>query len=188
MSSAIGTSIEDVRDRLSDLSTRLDALSNWIENTVDRVAELEDENAERLPGSDRGWPGGASDVSRSASQNAVRSSSSKEVYESLLRVVDYQTTGPDDDLPAIVREAPLYKILVAEGPFSHGAADRARRAALENGDLLRWRGPESRMRYAVVREDALRDVVAEQNTRDQLNEELVMRCKQLINSLEDDDD
>lgn len=46
MSSAIGPSIENIRDRLSDLSTRLDALSNWIETTVDRVAELEDENAE----------------------------------------------------------------------------------------------------------------------------------------------
>lgn len=46
MSSAVGPSIEDVRDRLSDLGARLDAFSTWLENTDDRVAELEDENAE----------------------------------------------------------------------------------------------------------------------------------------------
>ena len=110
--------------------------------------------------------------------------SSKEIYEKVLRVVDYQTTGPGGDLPAGVKEGTLYKILVADGPFSHDETDRARRAALENGDLLRWRGPEGRVRYAVVEEDALRDVIGEQNTRENLNEELVMRCKQLIAQLE----
>lgn len=114
--------------------------------------------------------------------------SSKEIYEKVLRVVDYQTTGPDGDLPAGVKESSLYTVLVANGDLEHSAADRARRAALENGDLLRWRGPEGRVRYAVVEEDAPRDVIGEQNTRENLNEELVMRCKQLINSLEDDDD
>lgn len=44
--SQAGPSIDGVKSRLSDLAARLDAFSTWLENTDDRVAELEDENAE----------------------------------------------------------------------------------------------------------------------------------------------
>jgi hypothetical protein len=35
-----------LRNRLNDIEARFDAFSNWLENTDDRVSELEDENAE----------------------------------------------------------------------------------------------------------------------------------------------
>jgi BMFP domain-containing protein YqiC len=37
--------LKNLRNRLNDLEARFDAVSNWLENTDDRVSELEDENA-----------------------------------------------------------------------------------------------------------------------------------------------
>lgn len=125
-------------------------------------------------------------MSRTPSPDGARGQDdygSKAAYKLLLRVVDYQTGGPDETLPAMVSGGSLYGTLVSKGDLSHEQADTARRAALQNDDLLKWPGPEGRDRYALVEDDALRDVIEEQANRENPDRELIATCNKLRTQL-----
>jgi hypothetical protein len=104
----------------------------------------------------------------------------KRLYHRVLRVVRYQTGGPDvpNDQPAGARLPVILGSLCTEASVSD--AQRAIRAAVENGDLLVYEGADGRRRYARTTDRGLRSLIAEQADRVPPRRDLIGRCNRLL--------
>lgn len=123
-------------------------------------------------------------VSRTANGSAEHETeqklTSKERYQKVLRVVEYQTTGPDGGLPAGARRSTVHQIACQYGYYDADGMLRAEKAAVAAGDLIPWRDREGRLRLTRTDESSLRDLIADENRRDDTCIELVERCGNLI--------
>jgi hypothetical protein len=93
---------------------------------------------------------------RDDSDDAPDRKDRKDRYNETLRVVDYQTSG---DQPTGVREEIVVANRVRAG-YSPDGIHSTLRAAVDNGDLLRWTGAEGRTRYAQPSAAAVRAILA----------------------------
>lgn len=100
-------------------------------------------------------------------------------YEQTLGTIRANTGDPQRPL---VAASPLWTTLVANGGLEHEFATSALRAAVENGDVLRWTDGEGTVRYALTTqgldsvtgsspydagdEAALRDVITTEASRE----------------------
>jgi len=68
-------------------------------------------------------------------------------YETVLSTIRANTGDP---MPPLVDATALFTTTVANGRLSHEHATNALRAAVENGDVLRWTDGEGTIRYALT--------------------------------------
>ena len=104
--------------------------------------------------------------------------SSKERYEKLLQTAKYNTGGPETPMPPGVRRPSLLGI--ASGYGRYDRMDRAYAAAIQNGDLLLWKGRDGRARVTPVDPQSLEDLISTERGREDTCIELVERAEELL--------
>lgn len=104
----------------------------------------------------------------------------KERYQKILRVVEYNTGGPDDPVPAGASTSTVQQIACQYDYYDGEALKRSRAAAIKAEDLLIWRGRDSRLRLTRTDEESLKGLIAAENCRDDTCVELIERCRELL--------
>lgn len=104
----------------------------------------------------------------------------RERYRKVLSVVEYNSGGPDVQLPAGAALHTVLQIAWQYGRHDFRALRSAVDAAIANEDLLVWRDRDGTARLTRTNESSLRDLVAEENRREDTSLELVERCSELV--------
>jgi len=107
--------------------------------------------------------------------NADEREERKELYESILRVVEYNT---GDGFTAGMHLGSLVANRTRAG-HDLDAIQTALKAARENGDLLQYTDHEGRQRVTLTDDSSLLTVIKDEANREHPNEELIARCNKL---------
>lgn len=106
-------------------------------------------------------------------------------YEAILRVVDYQTGGPDTALPAGVRATTIGQNRTHAGEDWQDV-ESALQAAVEHDDLLRYRDRDGHVRYTRRTVDGLQALVATEAQHEHPDQDLIARCNRILQALRRD--
>lgn len=105
-------------------------------------------------------------------------------YERVLRVVEYNTGGPNEPQRAGVRRCEVHLILVAHGPYDLDRVEYSIGKALTDGDLFVFEDEAGRERLARRTPEGLRAVVGEQNAREEPDVDLQERCVEALQEVD----
>ena len=101
------------------------------------------------------------------------------IYQQALGVVEHNTGGPRDPIPAGLPQASLRGQLARLGYEPQDAWDAINLLA-ENGDLYLWEDDDGRVRVARTTEDGLKAIIGEQNASDDPDQELIREVASLL--------
>jgi len=107
--------------------------------------------------------------------NADEREERKELYESILSVVDKHT---GDGFSAGMRFGPLVANRT-RADYDWRAVEKVIQAATENDDLLQWTDHEGRERITLTDDESLLKVLKEEANHDHPNQGLIARCNKL---------
>ena len=99
----------------------------------------------------------------------------RERYERVLRIVAYQTGGPQRPLTP----DRVVRMLACRAGYDPDDVRSSLQAAVENGDLLRT-AREGRTLYARTDDESLQAVVLAEVERDDVDQDLIGRCYTLM--------
>jgi hypothetical protein len=120
-------------------------------------------------------------------------------YERMARAIAHNTGDPQ---PPMIDATALFTVTVANGSLDSEAAKHALQAAVENGDVLRWRDAEGGVRYGLTDsgikgtsdvsrpllspadEDALRDIIETEADRADPNRDVIGWANRRLAALE----
>lgn len=105
----------------------------------------------------------------------------KRRYERVLGCIRHQTSPAQ---PAGLRHGSLLSILCGSKPRDVEDVTKALRAARANDDIVRYEDRAGRWRYALATPSALRDVVAEENGREDTRTAVCAWAAEQIHTIE----
>lgn len=95
-------------------------------------------------------------MSTTHSTEPVTREERREVYESVIRTIDAQTSPKQ--APGVRRTTLTLLLTPPNGPYDLDAVKKALQAARDHGDVLAWPGAEGRPRYTLATPDKLRQL------------------------------
>jgi len=101
-------------------------------------------------------------------------------YNRVLRVTMHNTQGPHGPQRAGIRP-PVLKGICCRAGNSPEDVSKSIKAAVQNGDLLKYRDGEGRVRLARTSDAGLRQLIGQQNAADNPDRELIKHCAGLLN-------
>lgn len=110
---------------------------------------------------------------------AKRRENSRETYEAVLRIIDYQTTEMQS---ALVARSTIRQI-IARSNLDLEQGDKAIRRAIECGDVVTFNG-----RLALGTEDSLIRIIEDEAASDYPRKQLIAACNKRLQAIRDDDD
>lgn len=103
----------------------------------------------------------------------------RERYEGVLSTIRHNTGGPGTPMPAGIKHGSLVGIRSNTGEH-YGDVESSLRAAVENGDVFRYRDRDGQPRYAIADREGLLDVIETERERDHPRGELIGRCNRAM--------
>lgn len=111
--------------------------------------------------------------------DAKRREQSRETYEAVLRIIDYQTSEKQEALAARTS----IRQIIACSDIDLEQADKALRRAIECGDVVTYNG-----RVALGTEESLLRIIEDEAASDYPRKQLIAACNKRLAKIRSDDD